>query len=105
MTANSRLTKNQKAERRAHLHTLFHAYGDIASSGRYTVAKMPEFFGSKMARYSVSVCSKDEIKFRRKVGEYHALVRLFNWNECITLPNNITPFHLTSILDNSEHEI
>lgn len=76
--SNSKLTKFQKVSRKVMLADLRSALGSIATVGRFTVAIMPEFPGSSMARMSVSFASEDEQKIRRKVGEYHALIRLHN---------------------------
>lgn len=87
MIANTKLTKDQKAERREWIDELEYAGGEVANAGMFTVAKLPDFAGSKMAHFSVSVCSDTEMKFRRKVGEYHALRRLMEFKGYwITLP-------------------
>lgn len=93
--SNSKLTREQKNDRIEWLTAMDYSGGDVAGYGSFTVAKMPDFKGSKMAQFSVSVCSDTEKKFRRKVGEYHALRRLFDCTgEWITLPNSIDAFGL-----------
>ncbi len=87
MTANTKLTKEQKAQRREWLDEMEYLGGEVANAGNITVAKLSDFPGSKMAHFSVSVCSDTEKKFRRKVGEYHALRRLMEfYGEWVTLP-------------------
>ena len=101
MIANTKLTKDQKAERREWMDELEYAGGEVANAGNITVAKLSDFPGSKMAHFSVSVCSDTEKKFRRKVGEYHALRRLMEFNgSWITLPANITAYGLAVAIDN-----
>lgn len=48
-----------------------------------TICTLPEFEGSKMLLVSISICSDTETKVRRKVGEYHALTRMFSTYEYI----------------------
>ena len=99
MTANTKLTREQKDQRREWLEELEYANGEIANAAMFTVAKLPDFQGSKMAHFSVSVCSDTEMKFRRKVGEYHALRKLMEFGgEWVTLPNNITAYALAENL-------
>lgn len=99
MTANTKLTKDQKAQRREWLGEMEYLGGEVATAGMFTVAKLPDFPGSKMAHYSVSVCSDTEMKFRRKVGEYHALRRLMEFNgNWITLPSYISALGLVAAL-------
>lgn len=99
MMSNTKLTKKQKAQRREWLDELEYAGGEVQSSGVFTVAKLPDFHGSKMAHFSVSVCSDNEMKFRRKVGEYHALRRLMEFNgNWITLPSYISALGLVVAL-------
>lgn len=100
MTANTKLTREQKDQRIEWLCELKFSGGETANVGMFTVAKLPDFEGSKMAHFSVSVCSETEQKFRRKVGEYHALRRLMEFNgNWITLPNSITAASLANLLD------
>lgn len=105
MTANTKLTREQKDQRIEWLCELKFSSGEIANAGMFTVAKLPDFEGSKMAHFSVSVCSETEQKFRRKVGEYHALRRLMEFNgEWITLPASISAQELANSLDHSYKE-
>lgn len=87
MTANTRLTKEQKQDRKELKKFLRELNGEIGTCDPFTVAKASEFKGSKMAQFSVSMCSQDESKFRRKVGEYHALTKLLlPTNNYVILP-------------------
>jgi hypothetical protein len=87
--SNTKLTVEQKLERKRMLADLGGMGGTIGTRDYYTVVRLPEFKGSRMAMYSVSVRSMDEIKNRRKVGEYHALNKLFNKNQFVLLPEHI----------------
>ena len=85
--SNSKLNSAQKMLRKNMLVKVTGKGGEIFSfpECRATVAIVPVFTGSKMSRVSISFCSADETKFRRKVGEYHALNKLFD-GECIYVP-------------------
>ena len=89
--ANSKLTRDQKNMRIEWLTALKFSGGEIATAGRFTVVKVADFPGARMAHFSASYCAKDEQKIRRKVGEYYALKKLMdlagNW---IGLPEHIT---------------
>lgn len=52
-----------------------------------TVVLLPEFPGSRMMLVSVSMAEPRETKFKRKVGEFHALRRVFSANEYIKVPS------------------
>jgi len=85
MASNSKLTRDQKAARKEMREELLQQGGSIVSSefARMTVVTFPQ--GNVTAVYS-SVASPDEIKFRRKVGEYHALMRCDSCNPAFILP-------------------
>lgn len=71
--SNSKLTKEQKAE----LKELKAYYGKrfgFGAAGRVTV--VCKRISSDLVRFSTSVASRDEMKIRRKVGEWHALDRM-----------------------------
>lgn len=53
-----------------------------------TVLEMREFPGSKMKMVSVAFASEDEIKIRRKVGEYKAMEKFEN-GEFIKVPHYV----------------
>lgn len=97
MSANTKLTAEQKVDRKEWLKELHEYGGDIGQMAPFTVAKVPEFEGSKMACFSVAVCSNEEQRFRRKVGEYHALRKMNNY-KFITLPAIITAQDLADTL-------
>jgi len=50
-----------------------------------TVAIMEEFPGSRMMLVSISIADSSETKFKPKVGEYHALRRMFIDNEYLKI--------------------
>ena len=87
MSSNSKLTPEQKISRKVMLRAVVNRGGRVYSDGRVTLCLIPEFAGSRMMRVSVSVISPDELKFRRKVGEYHALSRMFDRAEFIIIPS------------------
>ena len=85
---NSKLTKLQKAEHFEMLANLSDLNGKVFCFPEYraTIAIMPEFEGSRMMLVSVSIAEPREKKFRCKVGEYHAMRRMFDLNQYIILP-------------------
>lgn len=99
MTANTKLTKEQKAQRKEWLNEFKTFNGELAFCGAFTVAKVSEFPGSKMAFFSVSVCSDKEQKFRRKVGEYHAMRNMLDIEEYVKLPSIVSALHFAEMLD------
>ena len=72
--SNSKLTAEQKQFRKEYMQsnpdTKFFNYPDRG----ITVAIRET--GPNMAQFSVSIASESEVKFRRKVGEYHAATRM-----------------------------
>lgn len=75
--SNSKLTPEQKIERKQLIEQIMRDNGEIyqnEGTGETMVA-VPEFTGSRMYHVSFSFMSPDEVKFRRKVGEYWALYR------------------------------
>ncbi len=84
MPSNSKLTKAQKQALRT-LRAYFLADGgQLASLAPMTVAYMPT--GTNTAEISTSIASPNEKKFRRKVGEYHALMRYFVDGRTVSVP-------------------
>ena len=79
MTVNSKLNVHEKALRKQMRDEFDRLGGMIYSFPGYsaTVAIMEEFPGSRMMLVSVSIAEPRESKFRRKVGEFHALRRMF----------------------------
>lgn len=81
--SNTKLTTSQKNERKSlkghwidNMNGFFHtAYG-------VTLLMVVD---DKMTRISVSITSEEEVKFRYKVGEYHALMRMER-NQYIMMP-------------------
>lgn len=76
--SNTKLSAAQKDDLKA-LKKYFK--GELANNGETTVAYMP--LGTTV-EFSLAVMSPDEEKFRRKVGEYHALQR-FASGETVTM--------------------
>ena len=87
MTSNSKLTQEQKADRKEMMDALPKGSTFAVSECGVTVLAVPE---GDLVAFSSAVMSEDEQKFRRKVGEYHALARYFA-AECIILPAAIMP--------------
>ena len=83
------LLESEKFDRKRMLVDLAELNGRVFSFPAYnaTVAIMPEFPGSRMMVVSVSIAEPRETKFKRKVGEYHALRRMFDDCEYIKLPS------------------
>lgn len=99
MSSNSKLTSKQKNYRKGlikYFRDTFHDF-EIAQYEGVTVAKFSEFPGARMARVAFSFASPDEQKIRRKVGEYHALMRLYR-EEYVMLPNNLSAQEFAEIL-------
>lgn len=87
--SNSKLTPKQNSSRKDLKLDLFAQNGQIlqnAENGR-TMVVYPEFRGSRMVRVTFSHMSPNEQKFRRKVGEYHALIALYT-GMYVTMPSN-----------------
>ena len=85
MESNSKLTPAQKAERKEMLANLPRG-STIGNDGeRFTVLCVPD---GAVTRVFSSVMGDDETKFRRKVGEYHALLRYRNGDGGMILPGN-----------------
>lgn len=99
--SNSKLTVHQKMNRMEYLETLVMCHGAIVASlsGRVTLAFVPEFTGSRMLKVAVSYASPTEKKVRRKVGEYHALSKLFDTGEFIKIPDGFDPYDLVEVMD------
>ena len=75
--SNSKLTIKEEADLKAMLAEYSEIEGfEVVSAQGITVAKIPEFRGSRMALVAFSFISPDEEKVRPKVGAYHAMCRL-----------------------------
>jgi hypothetical protein len=72
MASNSKLSPNQKADRKAWMADLPLDATMITSVCGVTVLAVPD---GNVTRFYSSVSSPDEVKVRRKVGEYWALYR------------------------------
>lgn len=83
MRSNSKLSKSQKLGRKDMLGCL-PAGSTMAHDGLcLTVLCVP---AGNVTRVLTSVCSDDEAKFRRKVGEFHVLTRFFERETGMILP-------------------
>ena len=88
-TSNTKLTQDQKSLLKAFQELLQELKGEIFTIPYYncTVVVVPEFNNSKMVRVSISHSSKNEKKFRDKVGQYYALEKMFGYSsEYIKVP-------------------
>jgi len=72
MASNSKLTPDQKADRKALLANLPINSTMATSVCGVTILAVPD---GNVTRFYSSVSSPDEVKIRRKVGEYWALER------------------------------
>lgn len=86
MIYNSKLTKEQKAERKEMLDALPRGSEMTLTPCGVTVLIVPNGSTNLM---STAVASIDEIKQRRKVGQYHALLRYFD-GIAIPMPTEFT---------------
>ena len=83
MLSNSKLTKVQKQSRKDKLGWLPTGSTLANDDLCLTVLCVP---AGNVTRVFSSVCSDDEAKFRRKVGEYHVLSRFFDEEPGMILP-------------------
>ncbi len=74
-TSNSKLTADQKLDRKDMLARMPDVQLFSFPESGVTVAASKE---GTTVQFAVSLMSEDEQKFRRKVGEYHALSRIWN---------------------------
>ncbi len=72
MASNSKLNPDQKANRKAWLADLPLNSTLATTRCGVTILAVPD---GSVTRFYSSVSSPDEVKIRRKVGEYHALER------------------------------
>ncbi len=75
MLSNSKLSAVQKQARKEMLAQLPNGASLANDGGCVTILAVPD---GSVTRVFSAVASQDEQKFRRKVGEYHALNRYFN---------------------------
>lgn len=95
--SNSKLTKTQKAHRKAMREAFTRIGGTVHSFPEYGVTigivpnpKMGDA-PSRTAQMYVSIASNDEKKFRAKVGEYHMLARWDMGDSGALVPNPSYP--------------
>ncbi len=95
MASNSKLTASQKSIRKNMKVWLKEQGGSLHSFPSYgvTMVYVPAFEGARGAFMSVSMASNDEQKFRRKVGEYHALIK-WEGGEVVPVPNVTFPANM-----------
>lgn len=74
MASNTKLTDFQKFELMDFKDRARDEGVTLAHNGQTTTAFLP--LGNTV-KFALSVASPDEVKFRRKVGEYHALERFY----------------------------
>ena len=75
MTSNSKLTPEQNAERKELKFAAFAQGIALAHNGKTTIAFKHK---GNTVELALSVASPDEVKFRRKVGEFFALCKFFD---------------------------
>ena len=85
--SNSKLTSDQLAQRKLWISELPMGSSFAISEDGVTVLCVPE---GNVVSIATSIMGADEQKFRRKVGEYHALARYFA-SECTILPYDTFP--------------
>lgn len=98
MQSNSKLTSEQKRDRKEMLESVY--IGEIvyiANNGETTIVYCR--VGSNIT-FATSIMSPNEKKFRRKVGEYHALTRYIN-GETVMLPDG----EFYSVLDSGMYTL
>ncbi len=84
MTSNSKLTQDQKAFRKEMIENLPTGSSFAVSDCGVTVLCVPD---GKHTIVATGIMSADERKFRRKVGEFYALMR-YNNGEVIRVPRD-----------------
>ena len=101
--SNSKLDCEQKEILREMKSEFSDKHGQIFSfhENGVTIAIMQAFAGANTIKVATSVASPDEKKFRRKVGEYHALANMLYNDKFIVLPDIGLTFEETA--DNIAH--
>ncbi len=87
MASNSKLSPNQKADRKAWLADLPLDATMVTSVCGVTILAVPD---GNVTRFYSSVSSPDEKKIRRKVGEYWALERWQYGRDGFLMPGSWT---------------
>ena len=93
MQSNSKLTTTQKL----YFKNLKAAQTDVefVTDGKTTFAFKRV---GNLVEFATAVCSDNEKKNRRKVGQYYAISR-FNWGNTVKLPD----YHFSYLIDNNSH--
>lgn len=96
MVSNSKLDKFQKIERMEMLDNLPTGW-TMAQNYRMTILAIPD---TSVTRIFSAVMSFKELKFRPKVGEYHAMARFYdNADGGLILPGNWTAFEFLALFE------
>ena len=93
MQSNTKLNQAQKEDRKI-LKGEF--AGNLMQNGKTTVAYVDR---GNTVEFSLAVVSPDEKKFRRKVGEYHALSR-FEFGETVRMDKQEFSYYLNDNFGN-----
>lgn len=97
--SNSKLTAEQKADRKAYKRNLLPQGVQLFSFPDVGVTVAMRATGERMGEFSASIASPDEKKFRRKVGEFHALRRFWDGQVCpVRLPSGRDSMEVTAEL-------
>lgn len=86
MSSNSKLTKSQKFERALLIGSLPAGSEMALTNDGVTLLLVPQ---GAVNILSTAVASPDEVKIRRKVGEFNALVR-WDIGACVPLPASMS---------------
>ena len=86
--SNSKISKAQKAELKAFKRKNPDAVFFSDPDTRVTLLIVPT--GTGLVQVFSSVCSEEETRFRRKVGEYHAMMRYESSDSGLILPEPIS---------------
>lgn len=107
MQANTKLSTECKRDRKEMLSHLKDNGCDYSFgyNNPITVLRYLPFPGARMARYYVAICSPNETKYRKKVGEYQALVK-FGEGLWINYPAEMSAQDFAYMLgDNTGYEV
>jgi hypothetical protein len=99
MFSNSKLTQGQKSGLQALARSLPHVTIEHFPASRMTIAYENSNIGN-CVEFAVAVCSPSELKYRKKVGAWHALNR-FDFGETSKLPKEVFSDFCT-MLDSKE---
>lgn len=93
MASNTKLTRAQKEQLKA-FKAIMPKNMAFATVGRVTVLAEVD---TNVVRFSTAVASPDEVKVRRKVGEYCAVERFQNGGTALMPRNGINPDYTASM--------